>query len=65
MLTDRRDELARLRVEILDLLQLLLSELIPGQCKNGLSALQVKAMLAIVSPRDISGQDPSPRGGRD
>lgn len=56
MLTDRRDELARLRVQILNRLQRLLSELIPGQRKKDLSALQAKAMLATVRPRDIAGK---------
>ena len=56
MLTDRRDELARLRVQILNRLQRLLSELIPGHHKRDLSALQAKAMLATVRPRDIAGK---------
>ncbi len=56
MLTDRRDELARLRVQIVNRLQRLLSELIPGQRKKDLSALQAKAMLATVRPRDIAGK---------
>ena len=56
MLTDRRDELARLRVQTLNRLQRLLSELIPGQRKKDLSALQAKAMLATVCPRDIAGK---------
>ena len=56
MLTDRRDELARLRVQILNRLQRLLSELIPGQRKKDLSALQAKAMLATVRPRYIAGK---------
>ena len=56
MLTDRRDELARLRVQIVNRLQRLLSELIPGQRKRDLSAAQAKAMLATVRPRDIAGK---------
>jgi transposase len=56
MLTDRRDELARLRVQTLNRLQRLLSELIPGQRKRDLSALQATAMLATVRPRDIAGK---------
>jgi transposase len=56
MLTDRRDELARLRVQIVNRLQRLLSELIPGQRKRDLSALQAKAMLATVRPRDLAGK---------
>jgi transposase len=56
MLTDRRDELASLRVQTVNRLQRLLSELIPGQRKKDLSALQAKAMLATVRPRDIAGK---------
>ncbi len=56
MLTDRRDELSRLRVQIVNRLQRLLSELIPGQRKKDLSALQAKALLAAVRPRDIAGK---------
>ena len=56
MLTDRRDELARQRVQTVNRLQRLLSELIPGQRKKDLSALQAKAMLATVRPRDIAGK---------
>ncbi len=56
MLTDRRDELARLRVQTVNRLQRLLGELIPGQRNKDLSALQAKAMLATVRPRDIAGK---------
>jgi transposase len=56
MLTDRRDELARSRVQTVNRLQRLLSELIPGQRKRDLSALQAKAMLATVRPRDVAGR---------
>ena len=56
MLTDRRDELAHLRVQTVNRLQRLLSELIPGQRKKDLSALQGKAMLATVRPRDVAGK---------
>ena len=56
MLTDRRDGLSRLRVQTVNRLQRLLSELIPGQRKKDLSALQAKAMLATVRPRDIAGK---------
>jgi transposase len=55
MLTDRRDELAHLRVQTVNRLQRLL-ELLPGQRKKDLSALQAKAMLATVRPRDIAGK---------
>jgi transposase len=56
MLTDRRDELAHLRVQTVNRLQRLLSELFPGQRKKDLSALQAKAMLATVRPRDVAGR---------
>jgi len=56
MLTDRRDELSRLRVQTVNRLQRLLSELIPGHRKRDLSALQAKALLATVRPRDIAGK---------
>jgi transposase len=56
MLTDRRDELAHQRVQTVNRLQRLLSELLPGQRKRDLSALQAKAMLARVRPRDIAGK---------
>jgi transposase len=56
MLTDRRDELAHQRVQTVNRLQRLLSELIPGQRKRDLSARQAKAMLATVRPRDIAGK---------
>jgi transposase len=56
MLADRRDELSRLRVQTVNRLQRLLSELLPGQRKKDLSALQAKAMLATVRPRDIAGR---------
>lgn len=56
MLTDRRDELARQRVQTVNRLQRLLSELLPGQHKRDLSATQAKAMLARVRPRDVAGK---------
>ena len=56
MLTDRRDQLAHQRVQTVNRLQRLLSELLPGQRKRDLSALQAKAMLARVRPRDIAGK---------
>ncbi len=56
MLTDRRDELAHQRVQTVNRLQRLLSELLPGQRKRDLSATQAKTMLATVRPRDIAGK---------
>ena len=56
MLADRRDELSRLRVQTVNRLQRLLGELVPGQRKKDLSALQAKEMLASVRPRDVAGR---------
>ena len=56
MLTDRRDELARQRVQTVNRLQRLLGELIPGHHKKDLSARQAKAILARVRPRDPAGK---------
>jgi transposase len=56
MLTDRRDELSHQRVQTVNRLQRLLSELLPGQRKRDLSAAQAKVMLATVRPRDIAGK---------
>jgi transposase len=56
MLTDRRDEPTRLRVQTVNPLQRLLSELVPGQGKKDLTALQANAILATVRPRGIAGK---------
>ncbi len=56
MLCDRREELTRLRVQTVNRLQRLLAELLPGQAKKDLTALQAKAILASVRPRDIAGK---------
>jgi transposase len=56
MLCDRREELTRLRVQTVNRLQRLLAELIPGQGKKDLTALQAKTILATVRPRDIAGK---------
>jgi transposase len=56
MLTDRRDELARQRVQTVNRLQRLLGELVPGHHKRDLSASQAKAILARVRPRDLAGK---------
>ena len=44
MLTDRRDELTRQRVQTVNRLHRLLSELTPGKAKKDLTALQAKAI---------------------
>ena len=56
LLTDRRDELSHLRVQTVNRLQRLLSELIPGGAKRDLSALQAKRLLATVKPRSLAGR---------
>src|SRR5450631_2566961 len=56
MLCDRREELTRLRVQTVNRLQRLLAELVPGKAKKDLTALQAKAILTIVRPRDIAGR---------
>jgi len=56
LLVDRRDEVARLRVQIVNRLHRLLTELIPGgAAKRDLSALQARRILAPVRPRDPAG----------
>ena len=56
MLTDRREALTRRRVQIVNRLQALLAELLPGQVKKDITPMQAKAMLASVRPRDIAGR---------
>ena len=56
MLTDRREALTRRRVQTVNRLQALLAELLPGQAKKDITALQAKAMLASVRPRDVAGK---------
>jgi transposase len=46
MLVDRREELARQRIQTVNRLHRLLSELTPGKAKKDLTALQAKAILA-------------------
>ena len=56
MLVDRREELTRQRVQTVNRLHRLLSELTPGKAKKDLTALQAKAILASVRPRDLAGK---------
>ena len=56
MLVDRRDELVRQRVQTVNRLQRLLGELTPGKVKKDITALQAKAILASVRPRDVLGK---------
>ncbi len=56
MLCDRREMLTRHRVQTVNRLQALLTELVPGQAKRDITTCQAKAMLATVRPRDIAGK---------
>jgi transposase len=56
MLADRREELTRQRVQTVNRLHRLLSELTPGKAKTDITALQAKAVLASVRPRDLAGK---------
>ena len=56
MLVDRREELTRQRVQTVNRLQRLLSELTPGKAKKDITAVQAKAILAGVRPRDLAGK---------
>ena len=56
MLADRREELTRARVQTVNRLHRLLSELTPGQAKKDITAVQAKAILASVRPRDLAGK---------
>ncbi|MEV0794893.1 IS110 family transposase [Kribbella sp. NPDC050459] len=56
LLTDRRDELSHRRVQTVNRLQRLLTELIPGGAKRDLSALQAKRLLATMKPRTLVGK---------
>jgi transposase len=56
MLVDRREALSRRRVQTVNRLHALLAELLPGQAKKDITALQAKALLATVRPRDSAGR---------
>jgi transposase len=56
MLADRREELTRQRVQTVNRLQRLLAELTPGKAKKDITALQAKAILSSVRPRDVVGK---------
>lgn len=56
MLIDRRDGLTRQRVQTSNGLHRLLADLIPGTAKRDITALQAKAKLASVRPRDLAGK---------
>lgn len=56
LLTDRHQELVEQRIACLNRLHDLLSQLIPGGAKPGLTAATAKSMLASVRPRDQVGK---------
>ena len=56
MLVARREELTRQRVQTINRLQRLLSELTPGKAKKDLTSLQAKRILASVRPRYVAGK---------
>jgi transposase len=56
MLSDRREELTRARVQTVNRLHRLLSELTPGKSKKDITTGQAKAILASVRPRDLAGK---------
>ena len=56
MLADRREELTRARVQTVNRLHRLLSELRPGKTKKDLTTGQAKKILASVRPRDLAGK---------
>jgi len=56
MLVDRREELTRQRIQTVNRLQRLLAELTPGKVKKDITALQAKAILSSVRPRDLVGK---------
>ena len=56
LLVDRRAELTRARIQCVNRVHRLLSELVPGQSKKNISTGQAKAILATVKPRDVAGK---------
>ncbi len=56
LLVDRRAELSRARIQCVNRVHRLLSELVPGQGKKNITTGQAKTILAGVRPRDIAGK---------
>jgi transposase len=56
MLADRREELTRARIQTVNRLHRLLSELTPGKSKKDITTGQAKTTLASVRPRDLAGK---------
>ncbi len=56
LLVDRRAELSRSRIQTVNRVHRLLSELVPGQGKKNITTGQAKTILASVRPRDAAGK---------
>jgi transposase len=56
MLSDRRGELSRARVQTVNRLHRLLAELTPGKAKEDITTARAKRILASVRPRDLVGK---------
>ena len=56
MLIERRDEFTKAKVQAVNRLHRVLTELVPGQSKKDLTVLQAKRILASVRPRDPVGK---------
>ena len=56
LLADRRDELSQRRVQTVNRLHRLLTELIPGGAEKNLSATKAKRLLAATRPRSLVGK---------
>jgi transposase len=56
LLVDRRAELTRARIQCVNRVHRLLSELVPGRSKPNMSTAQAKRILATVKPRDVAGK---------
>jgi transposase len=56
LLVDRRAELSRSRIQCVNRVHRLLSELAPGQSKRDITTAQAKRILASVKPRDVAGK---------
>ena len=56
LLVDRRAELTRSRIQCVNRVHRLLSELVPGQSKRKISTAQAKRILATVKPRNLAGK---------
>ncbi len=56
LLVDRRAELSKARIQCVNRVHRLLSELVPGQGKKNITTGQAKTILASVRPRDAAGK---------